>query len=486
MKKRWIIAAVVTFLTLYIGVLIYNVQMDKTENRLLLQDVGRLIPVEVREVIQSKEEEQLVSLIKEAKDRNLKVSISGVKHTQGGHTLYPDSIHLDMTAFNQVLSIDAEKKTAVVQSGATWKQVQEAANPYGLSVKVMQSSNIFTVGGSLSVNAHGRDVRYGPMIETINSFRLLTADGEIINVSRSEKPELFYAVVGGYGLFGIILDVEIQLTDDELYEVTHDHMDYTDYPGYFIEKVLGNKDTHLHIARLSTAPGTFLTEMYASNYTRVNESAERRLQDYSEELKEEENIRLNKFVFGLARHWDWGKERLWDLQKMLYAADKVDYMSRNNAMRPEVHFLEYYSKNDTDLLQEYFVPLDQYVPFVDEMRRILLEDQMNVFNITVRYVPRDEEALLSYAYEDMLAVVILINQGLSEEAQERGEKTTQKLVDSVIKHRGTYYLPYQLYPTDGQLGTMYPNFDSFIELKRKYDPEERFMNMFYERYAPHE
>lgn len=81
----------------------------------------------------------------------------------------------------------------------------------------MQSQNIFTIGGSLSANAHGRDIRYGSLIDTVRSFTLLKADGEIITVKPSD--DLFTAVIGGYGLFGVILDVELSLTKDELYKM---------------------------------------------------------------------------------------------------------------------------------------------------------------------------------------------------------------------------------------------------------------------------
>jgi decaprenylphospho-beta-D-ribofuranose 2-oxidase len=484
MKKHIYIITVVLFLCVYSAIFFYQMGPNFNDKPLLIQDVSRLFPVEVREIVQSEKEEQLVAIIKEAKEKGLKISIAGAKHSQGGHVLYPDSVHLDMTTFNKILEVNKENKTARVQSGATWKQVQEAVNPHGLSVKVMQSSNIFTVGGSLSVNAHGRDVRYGPMIETVNSFHLLNADGDIINVSRQEKPELFYATIGGYGLFGVILDVELQLTDDVVYEVEHDWMDYKAYPVYFKNEVLGNAQTHLHIARLSTAPSSFLTEMYASNFTQVKDTPAFNLKD--KELIEEENIQRNKMIFGLARSSDWGKERLWDLQKILYATDDVDYLSRNNAMRPEVQFLEYTSDNDTDILQEYFIPLDQFASFVDDLRQIIQEDQMNVFNITVRYVPQNEEAMLSYSTGNMFAIVLLINQGLSEEERAKAELTTQRIVDAALKYNGTYYLTYQLYPTDEQFEKTYLNADDFFDLKLRHDPSEMFMNQFYERYAKHE
>ncbi len=61
----------------------------------------------------------------------------------------------------------------------------------------MQSQNIFTVGGSLSVNVHGRDIRHEALIDTVESFRLLMADGTVRNVSREENAELFPYVIGG-------------------------------------------------------------------------------------------------------------------------------------------------------------------------------------------------------------------------------------------------------------------------------------------------
>jgi decaprenylphospho-beta-D-ribofuranose 2-oxidase len=480
MKTRWYQMSAVFLLTTGL-ILFFIVQREEKTDPLVIQDVGRLDRVKVLKIVRSNQQDQFIAIIKQAKEKGLKISIAGAKHSQGGHSIYPDSVHLDMTSFNQILDINKEEKTIRVQSGATWKQVQEAANDHGLSVKVMQSSNIFTVGGSLSVNAHGRDVRFGPMIETINSFRLLTADAQILNVSREENPHLFRAAIGGYGLLGLILDIDIQLTDDVVYEVRHHPMDYTQYPEYFTNEILGNKNTHLHIARLSTAPSSFLTEMYASNYTQVTNAPDL-LKEASASLNEEENIQRNKIVLGLARRSGWGKERIWELQKVLYSPGKVEYMRRNNAMRPEVLFLEYFSEKDTDLLQEYFIPVAQFVPFVDEMRHILREDKMNVFNITVRYVPQNQEAMLSYAHEDMFAVVLLINHGLSEAERKKAALTTQKLVDAVLKLHGTYYLPYQLYPTDEQFHQSYPHADAFFRLKLQHDPKQMFMNRFYERY----
>lgn len=113
--------------------------------------------------------------------------VSRMQHSQGGQTLYPGGIMLDMKQYKKIIKLDEKKKLITVQSGATWADIQAYINPYGLALKVSQSQNIFTIGGSLSVNVHGRDIRNHALIETVESFRLLNAQGDIIQVSRDEN-----------------------------------------------------------------------------------------------------------------------------------------------------------------------------------------------------------------------------------------------------------------------------------------------------------
>src|SRR5438045_7930932 len=118
-----------------------------------------------------------------------------------------------MLLFNH-MSVDTKSKILTVQSGAIWHNIQEYLNPYKLSIEAMQSIDVPTVGGTISVNAHGLDHRVGGIASTIQSLRLMLADGSIQTLSRRENDELFQAVVGGYGLFGIILDVQLTLMDN--------------------------------------------------------------------------------------------------------------------------------------------------------------------------------------------------------------------------------------------------------------------------------
>ena len=94
----------------------------------------------------------------------------------------------------------------------------ESESTRGRSVAVMQSNNSFTVGGSLSVNCHGWQYGRAPIASTVESFRLMKADGSIVRCSREENAELFSLVLGGYGLFGIILNAELRVVYERVRE----------------------------------------------------------------------------------------------------------------------------------------------------------------------------------------------------------------------------------------------------------------------------
>src|SRR5882672_2179516 len=226
-----------------------------------LADVARIESAAVRGVVRPRRVEELVALLKEAREQGLKVSISGSRHSQGGHILYDGALVIDMRDFDEVLALDPERKVIRVETGATWDDVQRYVAPRGLAVKVMQSSNIFTVGGTLSANAHGRDLDKTSVVETVRSLRLLAADGQVLEASRQKNPELFRLAIGGYGMFGIILDAELELTDDEVYEQRATSVDYRRFPEHFEKVVRADPTVALMLARPSIDPDDFFRKI---------------------------------------------------------------------------------------------------------------------------------------------------------------------------------------------------------------------------------
>ena len=449
-------------------------------NELTLDDVSRLNQTKVNRIIRVQKTSDIHAGIAYAIKHKHKLTIAGKRHSQGGHIVYKDGVVLDMSSFDQVLSIDPQKRAITVQSGISWAQIQEVVNPYQLAVKVMQSSNIFSIGGSISVNAHGRDPRYGPLVETINQMDIMLFDGNIKTISQNKNTDLFQAVIGGYGLFGVILEAEIQLTTNEILQKVTDSVSYTEYPNHLRQKVIRKTAVHLHYGRLSIVPGDgFLREGYATRYISTGGVPDREIK-----LVQEKWIKRNRYFFGISRKYEWGKKFRWKIQNTFL--DPVEKskksITRNNAMRPQIEFLDYFSEKDTDILQEYFVPLDQFQKFIDHLRQVINQYEINLLNITLRYMPQNRDIVLSYSSEETIAVVLYANIGRDQNSIDLAQGWTQSLIDKSINLGGTYYLPYQGFATKKQMQTAYPNFRKFQLIKQKYDPQEVFVNKFYKQY----
>jgi FAD/FMN-containing dehydrogenase len=479
------LAASLVALLVYAGSFVFSYSsLLASADPLLRTDVARLAPARVARVDELHHVEQLQAILRDARDRKLKVSISGSRHSQGGHTYTAGGVVINMRGFNRIRAIDPVGQTITVESGATWDEVQRAIAPHGLAVKVMQSSNIFTVGGTLSANAHGRDLDVTQVVEVVERFNLLLADGSIVEASRTRNPELFSLAIGGYGLYGVILDVTLRVARDELYEQRSVAMDYAAFPEYFFERIKPDTGMVLMLARpsIDPDPDAFLREMVVVTWRRAPAGT-----PGSFDLTEEAHVMRDRFFFDLSRRFDWGKSLRWSLQKKFeLGAGEARIVSRNNSMRPPLaplELLDYRSTRNTDIIQEFYVPVANFVPFMDRFRNILLDGDLNVLSSTVRYVTANATPALAYAPRgDVFAIIHMSNVGLSADAQERTAAVTRQLVDAAIEHGGTYYLTYQLYPTPEQLHRAYPRARWAFERKRLYDPEEMFSSQFYERY----
>jgi len=451
--------------------------------RQVLDDVSRLNATEIDALVPASSSAIIRDALERAADRRLRVAIAGARHSQGGHVTTAGGIVLDMRPYNRVLRVDAQQQTAVVQPGATWDDVQRAVNPLGLAVAVQQASNIFTVGGSVAVNCHGRDPRYGPIVDTVRSLTIMLADGRIVTASRTEHAPLFAATVGGYGLTGVVLEVELLLEQDQWLEKTVVALPVGEFASWLTEHVLSNPEVRLHFARPSIRSSDLLERVIAVNYTRVPDDRAPQAP-----LTAETHIARNKTFMTLSRKSDTGKAVRWYLQESIGDRPRTTPpISRNNAMRPEVRFLDYRSPRDTDILQEYFIPLSAFTGFMTDLRRTVQARRINLLSVTLRPLKRDGLTVLPYARTraatgHMIAVVLYINVSRSESGTRTAEQWTRELVDIALGLDGTYYLPYQRWPTREQFVQAYPRAADLLALKRQYDPDGRFSNRFFETY----
>src|SRR5258708_31831556 len=176
---------------------------------LVINDVSQLNPIHVSEVITPTTTAEIVEAVKR---HSGPISIGGARHSMGGQTATEGALFIDMCQFNRVLDFLPADKTITVQAGASWRQIQERIDPANLAVKIMQSYANFTVGGSLSVNAHRRYVRLGPIILSVKSLKVVLADGTIVEASPISNADIFTGVIVAYRGPALILLAPLSLT----------------------------------------------------------------------------------------------------------------------------------------------------------------------------------------------------------------------------------------------------------------------------------
>ena len=422
-------------------------------------------------------EKQLAGLLEYARTNHLKVSIAGARHSMGGHVIYPDGIVIDMTPFKG-MELDGTNLLLHVQAGARWSEVIPFLNAHGLSVEVMQSNDDFSVGGSLSVNCHGWQFNRPPIASTVQSFRLMRADGSIVRCSRTENHELFSLALGGYGLFGIILDADLRVAPNEQYRIERLIVPAADYVKMLAKKTTGATDVQMVYGRLRVTARDFLSEGIINIFHRLPAAS-----PLVGTLGGPKYVALQRAIFRAGVGDEQGKELRWSSEKYFYSVLSGDVFDRNAILYEGAAWFQDRSKASTDILMECFVPPKQFEPLLVELRKIIPQNQADLLNVTVRDVNRDNDSFLCYADKDLISLVMLFHQTRDAPGEQKMSRLTQEIVAATLRHEGRYYLPYRLHATLEQFDTAYPQGRKFFELKRNYDPEELFQNQFYLKYG---
>lgn len=419
-------------------------------------------------------------IVNEAQRSKKSISTLGKSMSQGKQAISNKewNIVINTSKLNQIL-IDPKLKIAKVGAGVSWGELQNEANQYGLAVRVMQASNIFSIGGSISVNCHGWDYKTGCLRNTLIDLTIVNAEGKCLVITPEDR--LFDFVVGGYGGFGVIVEATISLTDNmELIE-NGVEIDPRAYADYFNENIRHNEDVDMHLYRLSLEPKRLFQTGVAVSYQRISdEPVIANLVD-----EPERGTRADRIKIHTLRRFPWLRKLAWNIEKKDALAEKTS--SRNELMRPPINPVFNNSKIDTEWLQEFFVKGEDLADFLEFLGHILQKNNVALFNASVRFVKQDSKTKLSYAQQgDRFAVVLFFNQKLSQQEVQKTKIWVRQVIDYLIDHEGSYYLPYQHFATLEQFKACYPNCESIISYKQSIDPTNLLDNGFFTDYLTHD
>ena len=152
----------------------------------------------------------VVDAVNLARNLGLEVAVRGGGHNVAGRATVDGGLMIDLSPMKGI-SVDTTTRTARVQGGATWAELNRETQVHGLAVTggVVSSTGVagLTLGGGLGWLM----AKYGLALDNLRAVELVTAEGRVLRASSDEEADLFWAVRGGGGNFGVVTSFEFQL-----------------------------------------------------------------------------------------------------------------------------------------------------------------------------------------------------------------------------------------------------------------------------------
>ena len=460
-----------------------------TSQQNVLNDLhSKLNPTTVDSIHHPKSTYEVLSLIKHAKKHDKSISISGGQHSMGGQQYGTGTVHLNMSSMNDVLKFDRKNGIVTVEAGIQWPELIEylissqkySKKQWGITQKQTGADRL-SIGGALSSNIHGRGLLLQPMVQDVESFRIINAEGKKINVSREENAELFGLVIGGYGLFGVITEVDLRLSPRQKLERHVEIINLSNFAAKTSQRI---NDGYLYgdlQFKTDGAAEDFLTRGVYSFYKPVPLD--------SPIPQQQRKISSDKWKELLA---------LAHSNKAQVFEDYTNYYLSTSGQLywTDTHQLGYYDENyeaylkktlpdyklGSLMISEVYVPRDRIYDFMTELSLSNEEQQLDIIYGTIRLIKTDTETFLPWAKQDYACIVLNLRVEHSELGLEKARSDFQLLIDVALNHDGSYFLTYHRWARKDQLLEAYPQFPMFLELKLKYDPQEMFQSDWYRFY----
>ncbi|HYS53759.1 MAG TPA: FAD-binding oxidoreductase [Thermoanaerobaculia bacterium] len=452
--------------------------LDAREAGTLVNDVhSQLNQTRVREIIRPRSQAQLAAAIRKTRGQ---LSVCGGRHSMGGQQFGSDTTLMDIRSMNDVLHFDQQRGIIEVESGIEWPKLIHYLVDHGswAIAQKQTGADALTIGGALASNVHGRGLTMKPIVADVESFVLIDGQGRMIRCSREENIDRFRLAIGGYGLFGVISSVALRLVPRRKLRRVVEVQQIDDIMARFDERIRNGFLYGDFQFAIDPRSEDFLRRGVFSCYQPLPDSAavpngQRELsgEDWNKLLYLAHTSKTEAFERYAAYYLSTNGQIYWsDVQQLGYYVGGY-HAALDQAMHaPEA----------TEIITEVYVPRPQLAAFMRDLADDFRGNNVNVIYGTVRLIERDDETFLAWAKQSYACIVMNLHVVHSPEGIQATTDNLRRLIDLATARDGSFYLTYHRYATARQLEACYPQFRSFLAMKRTYDPGERFTSDWYQ------
>jgi FAD/FMN-containing dehydrogenase len=154
--------------------------------------------------------DDVVAAVNYGRENGLEVAVRSGGHSAAGHSCVDDALVIDLSQMKRI-DIDPDRQTCVAQPGLTWAEFDGATQMHGLAVTGGRFSTTGISGLILASGSGWLERKCGLTADNLISAEVVTADGRVLRASKDENPDLFWAIRGGGGNFGIVTEFELGL-----------------------------------------------------------------------------------------------------------------------------------------------------------------------------------------------------------------------------------------------------------------------------------
>ena len=396
----------------------------------------------------------------------------GLGRSYADQALSERGLVLETLAFDHYRSFDEASGLLVCEAGVSLEMILRDFAPRGFLPMITPGTKFVTIGGCIANDVHGKAHHVdGCFSRCTESFRVMLASGEVVNASRDENADLFWASFGGMGLLGHIVEASIWLRKvettyfqqralvvsnlDEMLDALDAH-NHVPYSVAWVDSLAKGKSLGRGVLTMGDhAARADLPSKLAADPLRVSERSPLLVPfDPPSGALNTATIRvLNTVLDQMQRRG----AAIAHYEKFFYPLDFINDWNRGYGKRG---FTQY----------QFVVPMDGARENLRELLSTIAKSGQSPFlNVLKRFGPETPETQLSFPFEGYtFAIDFPVREGLSD--------LLAHLDQRVLAMGGRIYLGKDAFLSQDTFEAMYPKLAEWKAVKAKYDPEQRFVS----------
>jgi FAD/FMN-containing dehydrogenase len=445
----------------------------------VIDGFGRSVRAACR-YIEPRSVEELAFAFQQAQREGLTVAFRGAGRSYGDASLNSGGMVIDATKLDRMLHWDPNSGVANAEAGLSIEGLWRRTIEDGYWPAVVPGTMRPTLGGCVAMNIHGKNnFRAGPFGDHVLELDLLTPQGQLLTLSRSQNPDLFHAVIGGLGMLGAVTRVKLKLKKvasgnlrvdsiscrnfDDMFDTFEERLPYADYLVGWVDcfargKGLGRGQVHaanyLHEGEDPNVLGSFHVERQGLPSTIMGIP--------KSELWRAMRLFSNKPLWGLVNkakyHSSWREHGKSYLQSHVAFAFLLDYVPNWRLAYGPGGFIQY----------QVFVPHATARAALKDVLNLCHQAKMPSF-LGVFKRHRPDDFLLSHALDGWS---LAMDFPVTDRNRNGLWALTERLTERVLAAGGKFYFAKDsvLRPGDVERAYGRAKLDQFLAIKAQLDP----------------